>query len=302
MKLKPWQYAILPVFAVSLAFLAAGYFIDENWAIWAAFPFVLSAAGYILSPQIDFWWYERHPPALNPKIQQFIDDYFLFYQKLSPELKQRFRNRLSLYLLGNEFIRPVHPDHPDAAVDRTRVPEDLKAAVAAQAVQVTFGREKYLSGKFENIIIYPHPFPTPQYGDAIFHTSEIYEPDGVVIFASDPLMAGFNNPKGFFSIGLYEYARIFKILNPSVSFPKLGENSWADLEKISGMNQNLVESVIGLPNLDLIAVATHHFFTFPERFHEVLPDVYQILTNIFNQNPANGLNPILGKNESLAKE
>ena len=289
MKLKPWHYIALPLALLTLLFLYFAYSKDEDWAKWAVVPFIALAATWVLNPQIDWLWYKRNPPTLNPDIERIIEDYFLFYQKLAPELKKRFRDRLAMFMLGNEFIRPPRPDETG---DRLPMPEDIKAAVAALAVQVNFGKDSFLTGKFENIVVYPHPFPTPQY--EAFHTAEIYEPDGVLLFSAEQLMAGFNKPQQFFSIGLYEYARVFKILHPSVSYPNFDENEiWAAFEKISGMNRTLIESIIGLPNADIFGVATHHFLSFGARFQVVLPDVYQLLSNIFNQNPADSMHPIL---------
>lgn len=291
MRLKPWQFVGLPFGLLAVLFFTIAFVRhDGDWAKWGILPFIILAVSYVISPQINWWWYKRNPPELDMRIQRLLDDYFMFYKKLSPDLKKIFRQRMALYLLGNEFIRPVHPDDPDATANRKMVPEDLKAAVAATAVQLSLGKPHFMTGKFENIIIYPHPFPTPQYGDT-FHTSEIYEPDGVILFASDILMAGFNNPQNFFSIGLYEFARIFKIMYPSVSYPILGDNIWEDFKKISGKSRSIIESTVGLTNLDSWGVAIYHFFTFPDRFQKQLPDLYQLISNIINQNPINESHP-----------
>ena len=288
MKLKPWQVLFIPLAIITALLLYIAHAKDESFAIWATAPLVLAAVAWIMGPQINWWWYKRNPPSLDTTIQRIIDDYFLFYKNLSPDSKKRFRDRLALFMLGNEFIRPPRPDEGD---EKRSMPEDIKAAVAAAAVQINFGKDNFLTGKFEHIVVYPHPFPTPQH--EAFHTAEIYEPDGVVLFSAEQLMQGFNKPQQFFSIGLYEYARIFKILYPSVSYPILEGNIWESLEKISGMKQNVLESIIGLPNADIFGVATHHFFSFADRFLIVLPDVYQLLSNIFNQNPADAGNPVL---------
>ena len=289
MKLKPWHYIALPLVILTALILYLAYSKDDELAKWAALPFAALAATWVLNPQIDWLWYKRNPPALDAHIERIIDDYFSFYKKLAPDLKKRFRDRLAMFMLGNEFIRPPRPDETG---DRLPMPEDIKAAVAALAVQVNFGKEKFLTSKFENIVVYPHPFPSPQF--EAFHTTEIYEPDGVLLFSAEQLMSGFNNPQQFFSIGLYEYARVFKILNPSVSYPNFDETDiWASFEKISGMKKDFIESIIGLPNADVFGVATHHFLTFGGRFLIVLPDVYQLLSNIFNQNPADSAHPIL---------
>jgi Mlc titration factor MtfA (ptsG expression regulator) len=290
-KIQPYQYIIIPLLVVTAFLVGLAYwFEDSRWATAAAMPFVAAAAIWVLSPQVNWLWWQRNPPPLDPAIEQFLASNCGYYQNLSPQLRQRFRTRVTLFMLGNDFIRPVPPDDPDAAAHRKRVPEDLKAAVSACAAQVFFGKTQFMTGKYENIILYPHPFPTPQH--AAFHNSEIFDEDGVLLFNADPLMVGFQRPQSFFSIGLYEMARVFQKITPSVSTPNLDGKTMASLEQISGMSQNDIETIVGLPNLDGFGIAAHHFLVFPDRFKTVLPDLYQLLENIFEQNPANGEHPI----------
>ncbi len=287
MKYQPWQIVAAPFGLWTVIFLAIAVVKDEGyWAIWAAPAFICLAAAYVLSPQINWWWYRRNPPPLSIGATKLLEEHFLYYKKLSPELKTRFRERVALFMLGNEFIRPVRADDSEAQQLRNQVPEDLKAAVAAFATQVSFGKTAVMVSKFEHFILYPHPFPTPQYNN--LHTSEIYEEDGVVLLAADPMMLGLNNPQLYFSIGLYEFCNIYKKIDPSVQELNLTENDWTLLNKISGMTKTTISGVVGLYDLDDFGIVAHHFFTFPELFKTALPDLYQILSNIFQQDPANG--------------
>jgi Mlc titration factor MtfA (ptsG expression regulator) len=288
MKRQPWFIFGIPSGILTAIFLYLAYTKDGEWALWAVPCFIILAASYVMAPQINWWFYKRNPPELDNTIQSFLNNHFEYYKNLAPELKKRFRDRVSLYMTGNEFMRPPSMDNSG---DKRPVPEDLKAVIAALATQVNFGKKDMMTGKFENIVVYPHPFSTPQYQD--FHTCEIYEPDGVLLLAADPLMMGFNTPQSFFNIGLYEYALIFKMLYPSVSYPLLQDTIWESLERISGMNPKVIESITGIPNPDILGVAAHHFFAFPDRFKTVLPEVYQLFSNIFNQNPINTGHPIL---------
>ena len=292
MKLQPWQYAAAPFGLWTIAFFALAAVKDDgNWAVWAVPATIILAAMYVLSPQINWWWYRRNPPPLSNLATKLLEEHFLYYKKLSPELKTRFRARVGLFMLGNEFIRPVRADDSDAQQLRNQVPEDLKAAVAAIATQVSFGKTEVLVNKFEHYILYPHPFPTPQYKN--LHTSEIYEEDGVVLLAADPMVVGLNNPHLFFSIGLYELTKVFKKINPSVSDPVLTDKDWSLLDKISGMNKASISGVVGLYELDDFGIIAHHFFTFSEIFKATLPDLFQLLSNLFHQDPSNGTNPIV---------
>jgi hypothetical protein len=299
MRLQPWQIIAAPFGLWTVIFLVLAFFKDDGyWAIWAAPAFVFMAVAYVMSPQINWWWYRRNPPPLSMGATKLLEEHFLYYKRLSPDLKIRFRERVALFMLGNEFIRPVRADDSEAQQLRNTVPEDLKAAVAAFATQVSFGKAEVLVSKYEHFILYPHPFPTPQYNN--LHTSEIYDEDGVVLLAADPLMMGLNNPEFFFSIGLYEFAKIFsKTISPvASSLAKentfdLTENDWSLLNKISGMTKETISGVVGLYDLDDFGIAAHHFFTFPDLFKSSLPDLYQLMSNIFHQDPAHGMQPIL---------
>ena len=294
MKIQPWQILAAPFLIIGLLAL---YFTvkADGESLWISIfvaTVISLAAIYVMSPQINWLWWQRSPPPLDARNERVLADYCAFYKQLSPEMKQRFRNRVALYLLGNEFIRPVHPSDMEADTLRTRVPEELKIAAAAAAAQVRFGQSKFLASKFEHIILYPHPFPSPQF--AAIHTCEIYESDGVLMLDADTLMAGFNQPRQIFSIGLYEMARIFKMEDPSVSTPFLDVLALESLEKISGMTRQQIEAVVGLTDLDDFAVAAYHFFTFPQGFQSLLPDLYQLFVNIFHQNPINAEVPVIG--------
>lgn len=286
---NPWLAFASPFIIVMVIFFGlAVYREDGHYALYAVPLFLLVAVMYIMAPQINWWWFEKHPPELDIQTKKFLDTYVLYYQKLSPELKIRFCYRVALFIAGNEFIRPVHKDHPNAATLRNSVPEDLKAAVAANFVQVHFGKTDLVSKKFEHYILYPHPFPTIQF--QVLHNSEIYAEDGVVLFSADPLMLSISQPQNYFNIGLYEMARVFKYAYNTDEIPVMPER---DLEIISRMSKKNIESIVGLPDLDNFAVTVHHFFVFPKTFSVISPDVYQLLCNLFNQNPLNELYPVL---------
>lgn len=255
-----------------MVFLYMTWEVDTDYAVYII-PFGISAAViYVLSPQIDWWWYQRRPPELPPRLRQMINTQLPFYQNLDAAAKTRFRNRMALYMEAKEFM-PKGMEN---------VPPDVKGVIAASAVQLTFGFEDYLLGKFEYIIVYPHPFPSPQYPE-IWHASEIFEEDGVIMFSVEHLMASFVQPRRFFHIGFYEFARVFRRCYPEIAFPSFDENSWVKLEQISGFSKAALEKWIGLENPDPAAVAVAHFFVFPEKFQAAMPVEYGQLAGILKQ-------------------
>ncbi|HMQ47084.1 MAG TPA: zinc-dependent peptidase [Saprospiraceae bacterium] len=272
----------IPFVLAALVFLYLTWEVDSRYS-WYIVPFVVALAlVFVLSPQIDWWWHKKCPPRLRPKIQGLLERFLPYYQKLSESEKQRFRDRVALYMMANDFQAKGMDDPP----------ADLKAVVAACAVQLSFGYPDFLLSPFEYIIFYPQPFPSPQYPEH-FHASEIYEEDGVMIFSAEQLMKGFLQPAQFYNIGLHECAKAWERIHHQQDWPELGAEIWDSLQAISGFSQEAIQRWINLEPIPARPVSIVLFFTFPERFQQVLPELYQRYSVIFNQDTINGKHPVL---------
>lgn len=248
-------------------------------------PFVIALAFiYILSPQINWWWWTRRPPDMPPKLRVLLERHLPYYQRLADPEKLRFRRRVRLYMEANDFM----------AKGMETVTEDLKAVAAICAVQMTFGRKDFLLPKFEHLIFFPQPFPSPQYPKN-YHTSEIYEEDGAILFSAEQLMKGFLEPNNFYNIGLHEYAKVFERSYPGLDFPSLHEDHWLELQQISGFSQTWIQNWINLDPIPLRPVSIAHFFNWPEAFQAQLPELYAAYARLFNQSPGKMGTPVRGE-------
>ncbi|MEK7256432.1 MAG: zinc-dependent peptidase [Bacteroidota bacterium] len=262
----------------SILILCSATFLYLTWESDESYVWFLlgSVAGlvmaYLLAPQINWIWYHFYPPDLHPPLRHMLTTRCLFYQKLPAEEKTRFRQRMAMFMEAQEFM--------EKGMDS--VPMDVKGVIAASAVQVTFGRDEFLMGRFEQVVVYPHPFPSPTYPEK-WHASELFEEDGVLLFSAEQLMASFFQPERYFHLGLYEYAKAFRLTKREVVFP---EFQWEKLEQASGFSREHLEKWVGLPDLDAAAVAAAHFYVFPRKFKAVMPDEYEKLAEIFRQRPA----------------
>lgn len=243
---------------------------------------VMLAVTFVLSPQIDWWWANRNPPPVDPRMEGFLRKFFPYYASLSLPFKKRFANRVSLYIMATEFI-------PKAIAE---VPEDVKGLIAANVVMLTFGQEEYRLSKFEKIVAYPHPFPSPQYPKDI-HSSEIFEEDGVILFSLEQMIPGASKRNQYYNIALHEYAKIFTRMYKDHPYPKFDDSIWEKLEQISGFKTEAVKNYIGLPFIEPLPVSINYFFTFPEKFKAVLPSLSETYSRIFNQDPTNKEKPVI---------
>lgn len=266
------NYVAAPFVLLSIFFLYLAWEKDNEYAVWMI-PFVLIATMlYVFSPQINWWWYNRRPPKLEPGLVRMLERLSGFYKRLSSADRQKYLDRIALFRMATDWA-PM-------AFEEESVPEDVKFALASQAVMVTFHRKEFLFDKFEKIIVYPRPFPTPEY--PYDHASEMYEPDGCLLFSAEQVMRAFTEPAQWYNVGLHEYAKAFVLTYPDEPYPAFTEDDiWEKLQMASGMPPGHVESVVGILGIEPLPVAIHHYFMFPERFREVFTAEAGMLDGIF---------------------
>jgi Mlc titration factor MtfA (ptsG expression regulator) len=280
----PARILSIPFVLGAILFLFLAWEAHSSYSIYVV-PFVIALAFiYILSPQINWWWWTRRPPDMPPKLRELLQRHLPYYQRLANSEKLRFRRRVRLYMEANDFMAKGMED----------VTEDLKAVAAICAVQLTFGRKDFLLPKFEHLIFFPQPFPSPQYPKN-FHASEIYEEDGAILFSAEQLMKGFLEPHNFYNIGLHEYAKVFERSYPELDIPPLTEDHWLELQQISGFSQAWIQQWINLDPIPLRPVSIVHFFTWPAAFQAQLPELYAAYARLFNQSPGKAGTPVLGE-------
>jgi len=273
----PSRVLALPFVIAALVLLYLTWEVDESYSVYII-PFALILAIiYVLSPQINWRWYKRRPPKLDPPLRMLLEKQHHFYQQLPAAEQQRFRERVALYMIAHEYM----PQGMES------VPEDIKAVVAINAVHLSFGREDFIMEPFERMVVYPKPFPSPQFPEK-FHASELYEEDGVLLFAAEQLMRSYLQPRQYYNIGLHEFAKVFLHLHPDAGWPDKGAGIWEKLEQISNFSREAIARWINLPEpaIPARAVMISHFLVFPKQFKETLPKAYEKLKEIFNLDPA----------------
>lgn len=267
-----------PLFLIVIALFALAFWVNNSYAPYLVIPFVSLAVIYVFSPEINWWWFKRHPPDAAEPLKPLIA-YSPYYKRLPAALQLRFRQKVAMFMLGTDFKKPT---------DEGGVPADIQAALAASVAPLILATETLLFPPFEHVVVYASPFPSPQYPTRL-HLSEIYEEDGVSLFSAEHLLKGFLHPEQYFPIGLYEYARIFLRLRgmQNLPAPKPEASTWLQIEQIAGYSRARIAQWINLEETDihLPAVAVVHFFMFPERFRELLPALHEAYCELFQQNP-----------------
>ncbi len=260
------------VFLLALTFL-----VDSKYALWGV-PFFVALGGlYALHPAIDWWWANKHTPPMDSRLEIWIKKISPFYNSLSGVEAQKFRDRITLYLLANEYLLRSPEDFG-------AMPDDLKTYFAVPAVEMTFKKETedWRLPKFERMVIYPNKFPSPNFPEHI-HASEMETEDGVIIASLNDLNLWSQAPEKRFSILHYEMAKAFLFTYRNEKYPNALIN-WELLEKIGGFSEEQLRTeIIGLPNIDPMGVAISYYFTRRERMELEAPELGEAFGNIFDE-------------------
>lgn len=261
----------LALFAAFMLYWAFSY--NDQYSKYVIVPVILLGMIYVLSPQLDWWWYKRFPPDVPGPIRAMLEERFEPYQRFSGVEKDQFRQKTAMFRMNVEFKGPAFDD---------KIAEDIQFIVAANAVLLTRRKDSFLLPTFKVAVIYPGPFPSPQY-PMDFHASELFQEDGVLIFSAQHLIKGFFEPRHYYNVGLHEWARVFILSYPEGPWPAGADADWERLARVSGFQKDALFKYVNRPDLELIPAAIVHYFHFPDLFREVLPDYAGAFERIFNQ-------------------
>lgn len=244
--------------------------VDSSYAKYMIPPVILLVMLYMFSPQVEWWWAQKHPPKTDPNAVKFLNEHFEFFKQLNGPNKDKFLKRLGYFLMSKEFIPKVGKN----------VPSPLKMIIAAEGVRMTFGMEDYLVDSHERIVIYPHPFPSPVHRK--MHHSETFHDDGVLIFASSPVIHQYRGEGNIFNITLYEWISALKH-GKNLVFPDFEVEDWHVFGLAFGTPKALVAASIGLPNFDMGIVGAVLYLMQKPLFMDMYPRQGARFAAIFGQ-------------------
>lgn len=244
---------------------------------------------FLFRAQIHWYYYSKNPPPISEPLMKILTHKMVYFRELTPENKMHFMRRLSIFMMCKDI----------ESLSEDTVPTDIRGLVSAAAVQLTFGKDLYLLPNFKKIMIYPSAFRSVQ--DREYHGSETFlDPEhkhhSCLVFSADRLMLGVSNSTQGYNIALHEMANAYKIeheiKNEDISYLN-HPNIKHDLAAIRGANYEMLKAFTMNKELDLFGIAIEHFFTKPTPFKRILPDFYQYLCELLNQNPLNESEPVL---------
>ncbi len=272
-------YSISHILASPLALITLylGYntLTQDNYphSIWLIVPITGLVLLYLFKPQIDFWWHTKYPIKFDEELGKFLASKNPYYANLEGEEKEKFQNRLNLYMEARDFKAVGTNEQRD-------IPYDLKALLSSIPIQMTMHKEDFLIGDMDRIFLYKHPFPTP--GMQFLHTVETHVEDGVYIFSLHEFQAAVHEPERFYNNIWYGYMDAFlKVYKDDTS--KIEPfATFENIEQMAKYTEKYILSILGLKAVDPLVVLGALYFTHPEQVKANNPECYKALEQFFS--------------------
>ena len=245
----------------------------DQYSVWIIPVAILLAGIFVLRGQIDYWWFKRNPPPLDPEVIMWLQNNFPYYDNLDEADKAKFRDRLSLYLEGREF-KIMQKKAED-------LPHDFRVMISSHGVLMGLYKPDFLVGDFDRIMCYQHAFPTPKF--KFLHTVEVHEEDGLFLFSTEHILLGILRPKSYFNIIFYAYAQAYYYLEQNFEFPPFNESIWNKFKLISGFTKYQLRSLIGFEEPNPLYIAFSLYFTHADLFRKSLPDLAERIDIFLNR-------------------
>lgn len=263
----------------------------EEVLFWFSLPFLAAYFFYFFSrypPSRDFFYNKVKWNTPIDRKEFLVFDSILnknnpYYANLSANGKAKFINRLKHFLTTKKFI----------GKEGQLITPEIEILISGSAVQLTYGLNKFVLAYFHTIFVYPSIFFSKllrrELKGATFG-------GGVICLSWIDFKKGYEIPDDRINLGLHEMAHALKIdVLKGDDFDsrfawhidewnKTGER---ELERMQLGKKSFLRNYGGKNEHEFFSVCVENFFEAPGIFKEKLPEIFEHLCLLLNQDPLN---------------
>ena len=208
---------------------------------------------------------------------------FPYYTKLTEKGKKKFLFRMHQFIAHKNFI----------GRDGLIVVDEMKILIAASAVQLTFGLSEYIIPTIRTVNVFPKTFYSKLYNTSF---KGLTSQGGVLSLSWQDFEHGYFDLDDRYNLGLHEMAHALKIdaakdhgyyKNFDENYEKWHETALKEFQNINHGRTSFLRDYAGKNMHEFFAVCVEHFFELPMEFKHRLPELYNNLKTLLNQDPEN---------------
>lgn len=226
------------------------------------------------------------PESFPAKWRTFLSDNVRFYQRLSEEEKRKFEERIQRFLVQIRITGI-----------RTEVSEEDRLLVASSAVIPIFRFPEWEYKTLVEVLLYPDLFTEEfNFSEGDRNIAGMAGSGGMmsnlVIFSKPALWQGFENSTDKQNVGIHEFIHLFDKQDGDVDgVPAIFMEYQMVLPWIKLIRENTEKMLEGESDINLygatnsqefLAVTGEYFFERPKLFKEKHPELYAMLSQVFN--------------------
>ncbi len=256
-------------------FISVGMFLMLTVIAFGGFVVKRVRRGNRALPKVSF-------RSLELRYKEPLAEHFLYYQNLGEENKKRFEMRVQAFIDANEFIPRSY----------THVTDEMKALIAASAVQLTFGFSHINFEHFSKILIYKDDYYSKI--TRKYHAGEV-NMRGLIVLSWLNFVHGYKDHTDGKNLGLHEMAHALRLENSIEN----GEYDFIDASLLDLFHELATKEIhlikrgqafffrhyAAMNMHEFFAVAIENFFERPKKFQEYNPQLYQCVCELLKQNP-----------------
>lgn len=226
------------------------------------------------------------PRKLEPRDEILLNKHFLFYRNLKGRKKIVFASRVARFQRDKLF-----------KIDKEITDKELvKLLISATAIRVTFGLRNYLFPSFHTIVVHAKSYYS-RYSKSV-NLGETNRA-GFIIFSWKAFVFGLSDNNDSLNLGYHEFAHALFVEHMKISMEPVFSNYFEKWERLI-KNQNKIQEVkdnkifreYATQNMqEFFAVSVENFFEKPIDFKSELPQLYEIMSKMLNQNPLQATKP-----------
>ncbi|MEX0968764.1 MAG: zinc-dependent peptidase [Bacteroidia bacterium] len=220
---------------------------------------------------------------LKERERQVLKEYFRYYHTLSMESRILFEKRLAMFMSLKKF----------RSKQGFANPLEARVLVSAVAIQLSMGLPKFTLPHFRNIFIFPEAYYS--HITERYHKGEV-NLNGRIVISWKDFILGMKHPEDGLHVGIHEFAHAFYFENyidnddylfiDDVAFKRYFALATGEIDKIKKKLPSFIREYAATNEQEFFAVTTEHFFEQPADMKMKLPELYDALAQVWNQDPA----------------
>lgn len=235
------------------------------------------------------WWMEQARFLLfKRKLSQedltYLEKYFSFFNRLNPQHKKEFLEKLEMVLSTKKFI-------PRGGL--LEVTAEMELLISATIAMVTFGWKRLRLAHFHTILVYPNAYYSTS--NKTYHRGEVNPKFGLIVISWRCFVEGLLDENDGVNLGIHEIAHALKLANQidTDGEKEFEPQAWKtyktlvpeEIEKVKSGENTLFRENAALNEHEFFAVALENFFERPWEFFRSRQELYLALVRLMKLDP-----------------